>query len=293
MNEESLLEVLVKNNESIENKESYLYEIDNKDKTEEIVKYERIENTWIDLSLFDIKLKDDISYAENYEPDKKLKKNKSKINDIEAPLDNSASAIIGTGKFTELLEQKMFSFFGQNEFQKEINVAIVPAINYVPHALLRAYKSSGVNITFLVDKDKFQDLSKKFFSKNIDKISVSFEIKENSEGVYSPYSAIPHPEGADSRIKFLDSIDDVKNKNDLPSNFKAGHRIHTTDFNITTTSYYVDNKKRNNNYEDEKLKFNKKEESDSDTVKALKKQNEIKNYILLAVFLCILYVVFN
>ena len=44
MSEDFPLEVLVRNNENIEDKNSYLYELDPEDKKKEIVKYERIDD---------------------------------------------------------------------------------------------------------------------------------------------------------------------------------------------------------------------------------------------------------
>ena len=82
MSEGLPLEVLVKNRENIEDKESYLYERDPQDKNKEIVKYQKIDDVHIYFSLHDIKLHDGISYYPDIDAEEKIQNNNKKEIDM-------------------------------------------------------------------------------------------------------------------------------------------------------------------------------------------------------------------
>lgn len=301
MSEDFPLEVLVKNNENIEDKNSYLYELDPKDKKKEIVKYERIDGTgifgtYINLSLHDIKLHESISYYPDSDAEEKLKKNKKKEKDFIEPISYSTSSISGTGRDSE---GKTFSIFGSDYFHEEVKVRIHPAINHVPHAKISAIKPSSdglvkeeVSMFFYIDTKKFEEISTRFLNKNISEMAVSFTINENCEGIYQPFSWLPHD---DHRIKFLYSIDDVKNKSELPSNFKASMQPYTKAFDVSIISNYADNNENKDKDKDKEINdMIKKKEFYPEDIKAMIRKDKIRDSIIGIVFLLfITYLIFN
>ena len=244
MSEGLPLEVIVRNRENIEDKESYLYERDPQDKNKEIVKYQKIDDVHIYFSLHDIKLHDGISYYPDIDAEEKIQNNNKKEIDIIEPVAQSNSCITGTGKSDDLIDHKKFSFFGDDYFHEEVNIKIYPAINIVPHARIRAIKPSSdgfvkeeVSMYFFIDEKKFTDIAMRVLSNKISEISVNLGLNEKCEGMYQPFSWLPHD---DHRIKFLDKIDDVKNKSELPSNFKAFSKLYTTEFEVSITTHYAE-----------------------------------------------------